>query len=1116
VTCSACGFDNPARVKFCGSCGRRLAAGCPSCGAGSPPGFRFCAECGRPLVPGERPAPDPRAYTPKHLAEKILGSRSALEGERKQVTVLFADVKGSMDLAEQLDPEDWHRIMDRFFQLLAEGVHRFEGTVNQYTGDGIMALFGAPIAHEDHARRACYAALYLQDELGRYSDTLRLDEGLNFSVRMGLNSGEVVVGTIGDDLRMDYTAQGHTVGLAARMEQIAAPGRTYLTEHTARLVTGFFRLADLGPSTVKGAREPVRVYALEGVGSVRTRLEVAGARGFSRFVGREAEMASLETALGHALEGNGQIVGVVADAGTGKSRLCYEFSQRCRARGVGVYEAHGVAHGKLIPLLPILEIMRAYFGVSEQDSDEQARRKIAGTVLLLDKELTDDVPLLLDFLGVPDPEHPVPRMDPEARQRRLLGIVKGLIDRRSRREPAVLLMEDLHWFDEASLVFVEGTVEALPGTRTLLLLNFRPEYRAAWTQLHYHQLPLLPLGPEAIADLLRDLLGADPSVVPLVDRIRERTGGNPFFIEEVVQSLIEARCVEGTRGSYRLVGPIADVVIPSTVQVVLDARIDRLPEREKMVLKTAAVIGKEFGEPILKRVVDLPEAELGVALRALTGAEFLYEEALYPEAVYAFKHPLTQEAAYRSQLGERRARVHTAVARATADLYRDKLDERAALLAHHWEAAGDALESARWNRRAAEWVRATDLSAALGHWRRVLVLLGKIPESEETIDLGIAARMMILGLGWIGGISSDENDTLFAEGKELASRSGNMDSLAVLLAWYHDVRISAGGAVTPALEAAAEVVRLAGETDDPSTKLAVRIFLIARHYEAGRLREALTYDEQALEEPPADLMTGFVGVSPYIWCVMFRGLLLTDMGRLDDATQEFDRAFELARAHGDFEVLAQTHSFSSLRAWLEGDDQAALGQAHHAVEIAEKIGSAFSRVLAYASLGDARMLRGESAAAVDAFERALAIGQDRRTARQAEAGILALLAEARCALGDFRWARETAGRALAMARERGMRKLECMAHLALARVLLRDEGRHARDAIEAALAQALGLVDETGAKRYAPFIHVERAELARLDGDEAVRRRELREAHRLFTEMGARARAELVAKELGL
>src|SRR5262245_26921140 len=524
MNCPRCQHENPGGSRFCGACGSSLSSGvaCSRCGHENPAGQQFCNGCGQGLA--QKAARDPRAYTPQHLAMKILQSKAALEGARKQVTVLFADVKGSMELAEQLDPEVFHRVMERFAALLAEGVHRFEGTVTQFTGDGIMALFGAPIAHEDHARRACYAALSLQQELRRYADALRLEQGLNFSVRIGLNSGEVVVGTIGDDLRMDYTAQGHTVGLAARMEQIAAPDRVYLTEHTARLVTGFFRLGDLGPSALKGVREPLRVYELEGVGPARTRLEISGARGFSRFVGREAEMARLETALAGALEGKGQIVGVVADAGTGKSRLCYEFAQRCRARGVGVYEAHGAAHGKVIPLLPILEIMRAYFGVTEQDSDEQSRRKIAGTVLLVDKDLTDDVPLLLEFLGVPDPQHPVPRMDPEARQRRLLGIVRALIQGRSRREPAVLLMEDLHWFDEASMVFVEGVVEALPGTRTLLLLNFRPEYHPAWTQHDFTELPLLPLGPEAIANLLRDLLGTDASVAPLLEHIRARTG----------------------------------------------------------------------------------------------------------------------------------------------------------------------------------------------------------------------------------------------------------------------------------------------------------------------------------------------------------------------------------------------------------------------------------------------------------------------------------------------------------------------------------------------------------------------------------------------------------------
>src|SRR5437870_5828610 len=368
MECPRCHYANAGGARFCGECGASLTRDvtCSSCGHANPAGQTFCNGCGGRLDESARSAArDRRAYTPKHLAEKILTSRTALEGERKQVTVLFADVKGSMDLAEQLDPEAWHKVMDRFFAILAEGVHRFEGTVNQYTGDGIMALFGAPVAHEDHARRACYAALHLADALRRYADELRLGRGLNFSVRMGLNSGEVVVGKIGDDLRMDYTAQGQVVGLAQRMEQLAAADRVCLTEHTARLVEGYFRLRDLGGLAVKGAGAPLRVFELEGAGALRTRLDASRARGFTRFVGRVDEMAALEAALARARDGEGQVVGVVGEAGIGKSRLCHEFLERCRARGLATYEAYGVAHGKAIPFLPLLQLPRNVFGITE-------------------------------------------------------------------------------------------------------------------------------------------------------------------------------------------------------------------------------------------------------------------------------------------------------------------------------------------------------------------------------------------------------------------------------------------------------------------------------------------------------------------------------------------------------------------------------------------------------------------------------------------------------------------------------------------------------------------------------------------------------------------------------
>jgi len=428
--CSRCGHANPAGQEYCNGCGQRLAEGTT------------------PPVPG------PRDHPAQHLAAKILQSKSALEGERKHVTVLFADVKGSMDLAEELDPEEWSGIMGRFFQILADGVERFEGFVDKFTGDGIMALFGAPIAHEDHAQRACYAALHLRDALQAYGDELRVTRGLNFSFRLGLNSGEVVVGKIGDDLRMDYTAQGHTVGLAQRMEALADACSIVLSAHTARLVERYFTLRDLGATRIKGVAAPLHIFELQEIGKARTRLDVARAHGLSRFVGRGAETQLLDTALERTIAGEAQVVGVVGEAGVGKSRLCAELVERCRSRGVAVYEAHCLAHGKALPFHPILQLFRAFFGIGEQDGAVEARRKIAGTLVLLDDRFRDVLPLMFEFLGVPDPERPLPRPDPDALQHQLIALTAEVTRARGAREPALVLIDDLHWVDPASDAFI--------------------------------------------------------------------------------------------------------------------------------------------------------------------------------------------------------------------------------------------------------------------------------------------------------------------------------------------------------------------------------------------------------------------------------------------------------------------------------------------------------------------------------------------------------------------------------------------------------------------------------------------------------------------------------------
>jgi uncharacterized protein (TIGR00369 family) len=530
---------------------------------------------------------------------------------------------------------------------------------------------------------------------------------------------------------------------------------------------------------------PLHIFELKGVGRARTRLDVSRARGLSRFVGRAAETRLLDTALERALAGEAQIVGVVGEAGVGKSRLCAELVERCRARRIPVYEAHCLSHGKALPFLPVLQLFRAFFRIGEQDEAAEARRKIAGTLVLLDDRFRDALQLVFEFLGVPDPERPLPRTDPDALQRQLIAFTAELTRARSAREPALFLIDDLHWVDPASDVLFARFIPTLPETRTLLLLNFRPEYQAEWMRRpDYQQIALRPLGREAVDELLDALLGGDPSLRPLRTRIATRAGGNPFFVEELVQSLVEAGQVGGAPGAYRLEGDAGDVAIPASVHGVLAARIDRLPERAKGVLQTAAMIGREVPEPLLRRVVDGPGDDLGSDLVTLERGEFLVEQALYPEAVYAFKHPLTQEVAYRSQLADRRARTHARVAAALEVLAAGKLDERTPLLAAHWEQAGDAPQALRWHARAATWLGVRNAAAAMHHLQTARRLLPDVPESPERMATGLAVYDGILRLQWRVGLPEDEVARVFAEGKELAARGNDSRALGRLLDPY--------------------------------------------------------------------------------------------------------------------------------------------------------------------------------------------------------------------------------------------------------------------------------------------------------------------------------------------
>jgi class 3 adenylate cyclase len=1109
LRCSACGHENRDTARFCGACSAALgkATACAGCGAANPPGQKFCDACGRPLeaIP---PVREPRAYTPRHLAEKILSSRAALEGERKQVTVLFADVKGSMEIAQSLDPEEWHRILERFFEILSEGVHRFEGTVNQYTGDGIMALFGAPIAHEDHAQRACYAALHLSEVLRRYTNELRLSRGLSFSVRIGLNSGEVVVGKIGDDLRMDYTAQGVVVGVAARMQEIAAPDKTYVSGHTARLVSGYFQLRDLGATRVKGLSEPLHVFELEGVGRMRTRLEVSHARGFSKFVGRADEMAVLEAALTRAGEGHGQVVGVVADAGTGKSRLCFEFAERCRSRGVAVYEAQALAHGRMIPFLPVLQLLRSLFGVSDEKASADARHKVAGSVLLADVALEPILPSLFDFLGIADPDRPAPPMDPEARQRQLVGLAQRLLRARSARGSAVLSVEDLHWLDPASAAFFAAIVEAVSSTHVLLVTNFRPEFDAAWMRRSgYQQLPLAPLGKEAAEALLTELLGSDPSLVPLAAAIRERTGGNPFFVEEIVQSLAESGALVGARGAYRLTRPVEAQVLPETVQAVLGARIDRLPEREKQVLYAAAVVGREFSQTLASRAADLPESEVAAALHNLSASELVFEQTLYPEPEYVFKHPLTQEVAYRTQLAVRRAEAHRRVADAILERAGAAADAQAALLAHHFDSAGAEQEAMHWSERAARNLLRRDQSAALRFWQRVREFAGRSPEDPAARRTQLRACGNMLNIFWTFGDLEGEADAIFDEGRAIAEHEGDRRRLAALHLNYGAFLGLRRGHNTRRLEHCSEALRLAREIRDERTELwALSSLSFAQALASPR--EALASAEAALAIPD-EVNRSVAWRRPATTARGARARALAELGRMAEGALEASRAVEMAREEGDHEARVVVETMSAEVAWLAGRIDDALAHARSSIELSQRVGgipAAVSR--AYLFTAAALIEGGEWVEAVRALEAAPSRFPETR------GWALTLLAKAKLGMGDAEGARALAAEGLAATVAVRYLVQSVEARCVLAQILLRTEGPAASEVIETELARADAVIEQTGARAYAPFVLVTRAALYRALGDKAGREHLLREAQRLWVEMGATGWAERVAHEL--
>ncbi len=1046
--CPACAAPVAGDARFCTSCGSPLTVMCPGCNRVADRSHRFCAACGQPLQGGPAGSALP-AHRPG--------------GERKQVTILFADVAGSMNLAERSDPEDWAALMNQFFRLLSEGIARFGGTVDKFTGDGVMALFGAPVSYEDHARRACLAALHLQ----------AVTAGLDLPVRIGLNSGEVVVGGIGAEGRLEYTALGHTVGLAQRMETLAEPGTVCVTDSTARLVRHGFALRDLGTVPVKGSSEPLRVLLLER--SQRRR----PTGGSTVMVGRAEEMGVLEAALGRALEGQGQVVGIVGEAGVGKSRLCEEFVRSATARGITVRRAAGLSHAQDVPLLPVLEFLRDYFGIEDTDSRTQAQERIAGRLLALDPGFGDALPLMFDFLEVPDPERPVPQLSADVRMQRIFAVIRRITQRRSDREALVLLFEDLHWFDPHSRAFLERLVPSFPATRTLVLTNFRPEFSPPWaSHSYYRQVPLQPLDGDAVGRLLDGVLGRDDSLAPLVKLIADTTGGSPFFVEEVVRSLVEDGTLAGEPGAYRLTRSVEHLAVPATVQATLAARIDRLSDQDRGVLQTAAVIGRNFTEPVLRLVSRLAAEETARIVGRLGAAEFIHEVAHDPVEDYRFWHPLTQEVAYGTLLRERRTALHNAVAEAIVASDPDRLDERAALIATHYEQAGNRLEAARWHDRAGDVAARNDVPEAMQRWRAALTHLAGEPDGDDALRIGVHARARLIRYRARTGADPAEARHLYGEARTIADASNNLLWSAEVTAAYGAFRFW-GGAVAEGLGLYQEALQLAQRAGDDDARAAygAAVAWVAIRWTGDAAVGTAAIDEVlAVTGGEPRVGRAVWGISPLAVLAVPRSECFALRGCWPEARQALADGLTIAREDGDIEWVVWPLSMTIRSARTPDEFEASLSDGEEGARLAEECGNVAAHLVALGSVGLAQLGLGRHQAAADALQKGLDLARSHQVGLFEEGNLLAHLALAHLGLGGRDAAVKSAAEAVDVTRRQGARAVECHALIVRARIGTATSRPAAE--VGADLDAALVIARDMGATAYEAEIEAERTAAA--------------------------------------
>ena len=1090
MICASCQHDNAAHSRFCSSCGHALL------------GFQ-----------GSAAVFAARAYTPTHLAERVR-NEVVTEGERKHVTVMFADLRNSMELLTARDPEEARVLLDGVLECMMAAVHQYDGLVNQVMGDGIMALFGAPLALEDHAVRAAYAALRMQEKVRAYAAQLPKALGAAISIRVGLNSGEVLVRSIGSDLHMDYTAVGQTTHLAARMEQAAMPGSILITSDTAALVNGYVMLDAVGPIRIKGLESPMEVFEITRAGQARSRLQAAAARGLTPFVGRTQEMQCLTQALGQARAARGQVVGVTGEAGVGKSRLLWEFIHSDRTYGCSLLEGQCASYATEVPYAPIIDLLRKYFEIEERQDQEEIRVHVANHLHVRDSSLGPFVPAFLALLDVPvhDPEWAA--LDPILRRARTIDGLRRLLLSESQRRPVILALEDLHWVDSETGAALDAIVDTLSNARILVVASYRPEYHHSWgAKSSYIDLQLDALLSENIEALLSTLLGDDPSLERLKEILREQTAGNPLFLEESVRALVETEALIGTRGAYRLARPLSTVHIPPSVLPLLAARIDRLSQGDKQLLQSAAVIGKDVPAALLASIAELSEDALRMSLARLQTGEFLYETSLFPDLEYTFKHALTHEVAYGSLLKDRRRVLHGRIVDAITALYRDRLPEHVERLAHHaqrserwpeavgycWKAGGKAIARSA-NREAVSYLD------------QALESLQHCPDDSQTIadafDIRLDLRSALVPLGEFLRIFQTLHEL-----ESLAERLGDRRRQGLVAALMSGAYPNLGRSDQASRygELAREV---AAELGDRVIDVLANTYLGVSYHFLGEYERSIECTRRVVSLLPGDRSYDSFGVAirPAVFARGFLCWSLSELGRFGEAEAAAREAVELAEAIGHPQtVVAGLLAIGTFHV-RRGDVAHAVAPFERARDLCHRHDIPLWRPAFASFLGYSLALSGRFTEA----ERLLREALDQAERMQMlvfHSQMVIWLSEARLLMGAVEEASKLAEDALASTRERHEAGLEAWALRLAAEVTTQRHPLEVQRA-EEDYRQAMRRADSLGLRPLTARCHLGLGTLYRRAGKDQDARAHLAAAAALFREMQMRLWSDRVDAEL--